>query len=228
MSYQAKYKARKMRKYVKSRRPVTPAIKKAVKSVLDSQTETKRKITTATEVSDTTLVSPNTIHTMNALTNGTEENNRIGSSVHGRYMNIRGQIQSTHQEAIYHKVYVVAMNRQSDPLNDFFEDDNGLYGAAYGDVSAIYQRVNTTKYKVLATRLLKTGTVSNTANDSNAAKFFNINIKTPGRFEYEEDVTVPQKRQIVMFVISRRANNDDSLGLSTELTYNCKWWFKDT
>lgn len=222
------YKARKTMKVMKSRRKISPTIKKAVRSVLDSQTETKRKITAATEVSDTTLVSPNVIHTMNSLTNGTEENNRVGASVQGRYMNVRGQIQSAHQEAIYHKVYLIAMNKQSDPLTDFFEDDNGLYGAAYADLSAIYQRVNTTKYKVLATRLLKTGTVSNTANDSNAAKFFNINIKTPGRFEYDEDASIPQKRQIVMFVISRRANNDDSLGLSTELTYNCKWWFKDT
>ena len=67
--------------------------------------------------------------------------------------------------------------------------------------------------------MFKTGTMSNTANDSNAVRFFHMNVPLRGKMYFDEGVNIPNKRQLSLLVFGRRANNDDTLGLTFEFTF---------
>jgi hypothetical protein len=122
---------------------------------------------------------------------------------------------------------LLAQNAQSDPAVDLFENDTGQFGPASGDIKDIYARVNTNKYQILATRTVKTGTMSNTANDANSAQMFHIFKKCPMPLEFEIGGTNPQKKWVRLLVFSRRADNDSTLGEATELTFNSKMYYND-
>lgn len=87
--------------------------------------------------------------------------------------------------------------------------------------------MNNHKYKVLATRVLKTGTVSNTANDFGAVAMFNMKVPLKGKMVFDDGEVFPQKRMLSLIVFGRRANNDDTTGLTFELTFNSKFYYKD-
>lgn len=201
----------------------------AVKKVVLKNTETKYLMLSSTESTGmgSTVTSPATSYGLNSLSNGDEENQLDGLKVQGMMLDIRGSLYTAHQFPIYHKIYVLQFDKQSSPLSDLLEDNSGAFAPAAQDLSAIYARVNTHKYRVLATRLIKTGTQSSTANDANAAKLFQMTIKTPGLYEYDESSTAPTKKRIAMLMISRRADNDATLGEAIEWTWNSKWYYKD-
>lgn len=209
------------------RRKTTTNFATRVKAVINKTSETKNSVFVGTEIASSTLTSPATYHNLNTLYQGTDKQNRIGQSVNGMLMDIRGSIMSPHQTPIFHKIFVLEKNFQSDPLVDMLEDNTGNFAPAGQDLSAIYARINTHKYRVLGTKVLKTGSLSSSANGANAAQLFNMTVKTPGKYDFDDNVNNPQKRQIVLLMISRRADNDETLGSSVELTYNCKWYFKD-
>lgn len=202
-------------------------VKTIVKKTIQKTQETKNHIAHFTENAGSTLTSPNSFFHIARIPQGTGAHQRIGDTIAPTYLDVRGQVQATNQEAVWYKVFVFEKNVQSDPLLDFLETNNGNFAPATSDLSAIYARVNNAKYKVLATRMLKTGTMSNTANDANAAQLFHMKIPLKGKMTWDDNQNDPQKRDICLMVFGRRANNDDAVGLNFEFSYNSKLFFKD-
>jgi len=212
----------------KMRRSYRPSLSALVKKEIMKTAESKAKILANTEFNNgSTLTSPTAVIDLNWLAEGTEEDQRIGNMVQPTRIDLRGCVKSNHHSAMYHKIMVLEMNYQSDPLVDLLEDNNGVYAPATQDLTAIFARINTTKYKVLATRTLKTGLVSNQTDDFGGVSMFNINLPLKGKLFYEDALSFPQKRRMVMICISREANNDTALGHTVELTYNSKFYYKD-
>jgi len=117
-------------------------------------------------------------------------------------------------------------NVQDDPINDLLENNSAVFGAAGNDFSAIYSRVNTTKYKVLATRILKTGHVGGLQQ----TQTFNITANLKNQVFTYEGVTgnsACENKKIIIHYYSRRADNDESLGTLGDMTFNSKFYFKD-
>jgi hypothetical protein len=198
-----------------------------VKAIVKSQQETKSVITPYTERTESTLTSPFLVFALNTLSQGTAGHQRLGDKVNGMLMNVRGSIHSPHVFPIIHRILIVEKNRQSDVTSDLLEDNSGNYAPAGTDLQAIYARINTHKYKVLASRVFHTGSQSSTYSDYGTTKLFNMTFKTPGPFVYDDNQTAPQKRDIRMVIISRRSDNDEALGSNLEITLNAKWYFKD-
>lgn len=217
----------------KTRRKYIPKKKKSlgqiVRSIVQGQQETKAVVYATEERLMNTQNSPQLVFNLNNLQQGTASHNRIGDSVMGKFLNVRGSIYCSHDRPVIHRVLVVSKNAQSNPLDDLLEDNNGNYAPSPEDISAIYGRVNTEKYKVLKQMFVHTGKRSNTSTDYGSTKIFNFTIKTPGKFTYDEVLQSCQKRNIVLLVISRRADNDENPTgtLTFELTLNSKFYFKD-
>jgi len=208
------------------RRPArtTPEI---VKKVVKSMAETKSKLTVHTEVSlGTTLTSPSTWYSLNNISKGTESHNRIGDKISPTFLDIRGSLKANANKQMYHKLMIISMNKQSDPLLDLLENEAGAYAPAAQDLQAIYARINTTKYKVLGTRVMKTGT-SNGGNSEELTKMFSFKVPLRGVMEYQEGETSVQKRRLVIIGYSRPADNDVTFGEDVEWTFNAKLYYKD-
>lgn len=202
-------------------------IKAIVKSVMKGETETKSHIVANTEFGYSTLTSPTGFFILNALSQGNDAHERDGNMIMPTRIDIRGQIQATHQEAIWYKILLLEHNSARNPINDLLEDDGGNFAPASKDLTAMYARMNTSKYRVLGSKMVKTGTVSNTANDGNAVKFFKMNVPLKGKMYFDDGYDVPIKRQLSLLVFGRRANNDETTGLGFEFTFNSKFYFKD-
>lgn len=212
-----------VRKGNKGVRVPTSQIMKVVKSMA----ETKAQITSGTERNlGTTLNSPNDWYSLNNIAKGTESHNRVGDKINPTFLDVRGSVMANANKQMYHKVMILSMNKQSDPLTDLLEDTTGAYAPATEDLQAIYARVNTSKYQVLGSRVMKTGT-SNGGNSEELTKLFHFKIPLKGVMEYQEDESICQKRRVIIIGFSREAGNDTTLGENVEWTYNAKFYFKD-
>jgi len=216
-------KSLKKRTYKKA-----PSFEKRVKAIVLRTAETKSKITVKTELVEGTTNSPYYTYRLNDLLQGDSAHQREGAKVTGSLMDIRGSIYCAHNKPVVHKIMVIECNKQSDPLVDLLENDNGVFAPGSGDLKDIYARVNTTKYKVLATRKFITGNSTNASihATTQVAKLFNLSFKTRGTYEYDHTAAQPQKRVIRFLIISRRLDNDSG-ALTLEHTFNSKWYFKD-
>lgn len=210
------------------RRPkVSTPLYRAITNVINRKSETKYKITPVTEVSLSTLTSPAGDNALNVIAQGNARNEREGNSIMPTFIDIRGQVQATNQEAVWYKLILLEKDVNDSPASDLFETDTGNVSGASQDLKAIYQRMNNHKYKILKTRILKTGTVSNTANDSGAVAMFHMKCPLKGKMIFDDGVNAPQKRTLSLLVLARRANNDDTTGLTFEYTFNSKFYYKD-
>jgi len=216
-----KMSAKKPKKYA------SKSLVSTIKKVVSDNSETKSTINVQTEQDYSTLTSPAVTYRLNDVVQGTDSHERVGDRITSKMIDIRGSIYSAHQQPIIHKLILLECNKQSDPLDDLMENNQGVFAPAAQDLSAIYARMNTTKYKIHATRVIRTGTVSSTANDANASKLFTMTCKVPNAVTFDEGAFTPQKRVLRLIVFSRRADNDDTLGLRSELTFNSKFYFKD-
>lgn len=200
-----------------------------VKRVLAKQAETKFNIVAQTEsgVYGSTLTSPTNFTYLNALNEGFTENQRVGNKVRPFLLNVRGSVQSNSLKPILTKIFVLETNVANDPRSDLLEDNTGNFSPASTDLEAIYQRINTTKFKVLKTLVLKTGTYANYVGDYGGTKLFNFNVKLNGTYEYEDGETTPNKRALIIFPIFREAQNDTTTGETVEFTFNSKLYYKD-
>jgi len=211
------------------KKKTTQSIAKVVKSVIAKQAETKWSITAVTESNLGTLSSPvagNSI-LLNSITTGASIQNRIGVKITQKYVDIRGAVFfPTDAPAIYTKIFLIQCNQEDDPINDLLETNAAVFGAAGNDFSAIYARVNTTKYKVLATRLLKTG---NTGGLQQTHPFtINVNLKNSMvQYENNSGNTTPSNKKLILHYFSRRADNDEVGGTTGEITWNSKYYFTD-
>lgn len=201
----------------------------AVKRVLAKQAETKFNIVKKTEstVYGTTLTSPANWDHLNALNEGFTENQRVGNQVRPMMVNIRGHVQSNSLKPIVCKIFLIEMNVANDPRTDLLEDNTGSYSPASTDLEAIYARINTTKYRVLKTIMLKTGTYANHVGDYGGTQMFNETIKLNGVYDYEDGVAQCNKRSLILMPMFREAQNDTTTGEVVEFTFNSKFYYKD-
>jgi len=215
---------RKGNKGVRRSTRTTPAL---VKKVVKSMAETKSKLTVHTEVSlGTTLTSPNNWYSLNNINKGAESHNRVGDKISPTFLDVRGSIKANASKQMYHKLMIISMNKQSDPLLDLLENESGAFAPAAQDLKAIYARINTAKYQVLGTRVMKTGT-SNGANSEELTKMFSFKVPFRGVMEYQEAESIAQKRRVVVIGFSRPADNDVTFGNDVEWTFNAKFYYKD-
>jgi len=188
-----------------STRRKTYSIAKTIKSVMNRQVETKSTIISATETSLSTLSSPTSSNSivLNNLGTGNGQSTRIGNKVNGQFINVRGAIFFPADSLpIYTKIFLIMCNVQDDPINDLLENNSAIFGAAGNDFSAIYSRVNTTKYKVLATRILKTGHVGGLQQ----TQTFNITANLKNQVFTYEGVTgnsACENKKIIIHYYSR-------------------------
>lgn len=207
----------------------SPSLRRAVAQVISRQNETKATIITSTEAFLSTLSSPvagNSI-VLNNLGSGTNQASRIGNKVNAKFINVRGAVFfPSDSPTIYTKVFILMCNEDDDPINDLLETNAAVFGAAGNDFSAIYARVNTTKYKVLGTRLLKTGTDGGLLQTAT----FNITSNLKGQtitYENNSGNSAASNKKILIHYYSRRADNDESLGTVGDMTWNSKFYFTD-
>lgn len=204
-----------------------PALKAIVKKEIMKAAETKAQLTIHTEASlGTTLTSPNNWYSLNNLDKGTQSNQRVGDKVSPTFLDVRGSLISNANKQMYHKVMILSMNKQSDPLLDLLEDTSGAFAPAGTNLSAIYARLNTAKYQVLGSRVLKTGT-ANGLNSEQLTQMFHFKIPMKGVVEFAEDSNQAQKRRVIIIGFSREAGNDTTLGEAVEWTFNAKYYYKD-
>lgn len=196
---------------------------------MNRNVETKVIINTSTETFLSTLSSPlsgNSL-TINALTTGTAQSNRTGVKICAKYVNVRGAVFFPDDSpTIYTKIFLLMCNEDDDPINDLLETNAAVFGAAGNDFSAIYARVNITKYKVLATRLIKTGTLGGLQPTAT----FNMTANLKGQtitYENNSGNSTPSNKRIIVHYYSRRADNDESMGTVGDMTWNSKFYFTD-
>lgn len=105
---------------------VSPGLAKAITKVLARKTETKYKITPVVESSFNTISSPTgTNFGLNAISQGDLRNERDGNVIQPTFIDIRGQIQAVHQEAIWYKLILLEKDLSDNPIDDLFETDTG-------------------------------------------------------------------------------------------------------
>ena len=203
------------------------ALRKVVQQVLNKQAETRSFITAVTESTVNTLTSPTTSNeiTLNSLAVSTLQGGRIGMKVTGKFCNVRGSIYNPTDLPIYVRLMLIYADESDAPSNDLLETNNATFGAPSVDLASIYARVNTTKYKVLAHKVIKVG---NTAGLQNT-QLFNMTLRLNNIAYHYENVsaqTTPKKR--LMFIYwARRSDNDESLGSNLEITWNSKFYYQD-
>lgn len=198
-----------------------------VKRVVNNMTETKANIVSQTENTTfgTTLSSPADWYSLNNLNKGTESHQRVGDKISSIFVDIRGSLLAKGNLQQYHKVMIIQMNKQSDPLQDLLEDNTGGFTPANRKLESIYARVNTTKYRVLGTRVMKTGT-SNGGNAPSLTQMFHFKIPLKGTMEFQEDEAICQKKRIAIICFSRDADNSNG-STAVEWSFNSKFYYKD-
>lgn len=212
-----------------STRRKTNSIARTIKSIMNRNNETKNTIVAVTESTVSTLTSPtsNNIQNVNNLLIGNSHSTRIGNKVNGKYLNIRGSVYFPDDvTTIYTKLMILQCQEDDDPINDLLETNGANFSAASTDLSAIYARVNTTRYKVLATRVLKTGVTGGLQQ----TQLFNITVKLGNasmRYEQGSGVNVCSDKKLVFVYFSRRGDNDETLGLNGEISWNSKFYYTD-
>ena len=201
----------------------------AVRSAMKANAETKYKTLYSTESTayGTTLTSPANFTYLNALSEGYTENTRVGNVVSPTFLNVRGSVKTNTRVPCYTKLFVLEMDQSADPRVDLLENNAGVLAPASLDLEAIWQRINVAKYKVLCTKTIKTGSYGANDDDYGCAEMYNLNIPLGGKMEYQDGGTLPGKRTIAFFAISRQGDNDTTTGHTVEVTYNSKFYYKD-
>jgi len=196
-----------------------------VRAVIQKVAETKSMIIYDTEITTNTLSSPTANHVvkLNAIGTGANVYNRVGTKISPKWLNVRGSFFTAADPNQTLRLMVVEHDLDSDPLTELLEVNSGAIGPPGNDYSAIYARINTTKFKVLAT---KTMTFGYTAG-SLPCKLFNFTIKLGGAMHFEIGDTTPSKRTISLVWYNRRSDNDESTGSNGELSYNSKFYYQD-
>lgn len=230
MPYARKPLPKKKPKTFLRRRPYSArkSLPAMIKSIQMKNQETKHHITVQTEQVLSELSSPALVTTLNSLSQGVQQHQRVGNTVSPIGMDIRGH---AHANAIGSgalvRILLIKKNSPGDNfLSDGFEDDVGNFAPATADVRAIYSRVNSDKYKVLKNYVLSlTGRGDGSGESFRTFKMW-IPLKTMGVFKYDDSDIACRNKDIVLIALARHPNNDDT-GSSCELSYNSKFYFKD-
>lgn len=218
--------------YKKTYKKKSPYVRKSLPSMIKSiqmrNQETKHHITVQTEQVLSELSSPALVTTLNSLSQGVQQHQRIGNVAAPIGMDIRGH---AHANAIGSgalvRIMVIKKNAPGDNfLSDGFEDDVGNFAPATADVRAIYSRVNNDKYKVLKNYVLSlTGRGDGSGESFRTFKMW-IPLSKMGVFKYDDSDISCRNKDICLIALARHPNNDDT-GSQCELSYNSKFYFKD-
>ncbi len=218
----------KKKTYKKRAYPARRSLPAMIKSIQMKNQETKHHITVQTEQILSELSSPALVTTLNSLSQGVQQNQRVGNTTSPVGMDIRGHV---HANAIGSgalcRIMVIKKNSPGDNfLSDGFEDDAGDFAPATADVRAIYSRVNADKYKVLKNYVITlTGRGDGSGESFKTFKMW-IPLKAMGVFKYDDTAIACRNKDICLVALARHPNNDDT-GSSCEITYNSKFYFKD-
>ena len=200
---------------------------KKVRTVINKQLETKSHIVAQTETNVSTLTSPvfaTNNFTLNSIPQGDGVNERVGNKITPTFLNVRGLLHVPADAATqWFRIYVLEHDLGDQFPSDGLESDLGTFTPPTMDTAAIYARVNTTRYKVLATKLVKMGHTQGYFG----SQMFNLNIKLKGNMYFEQLGSVPSRRKISLLVYNRRADNDEVLGTTCEISFNSKFYFTD-
>lgn len=226
MAFKRKYKGR-TRKSKRTRKSRKTNVARIVRKVIASKAETKFGIVSVTESGVNSFSSPQA--TNNVLLNnpgvGSNVYQRTGNKIRVRRLDIRGHVElGDATKAHYVKVMVIKCNINDDPTTDMLEGQSSVYAPATADVSAIYARVNTTKYRVLASKVLTVGTGSGFLT----AKLFrfNINLKDM-EVRWDQGASAPEN-QLRIIYFARQCANDEGITASTlEISWNSKMYYHD-
>lgn len=220
-----KRKAKPTRKSRRGRKNKKTTIKKVVNQILKKNVELKSIITAVTESTVNTLSSPDTSNSilLNNVSLGTFNYNRIGLKIRGKFVDIRGSIQGTTSPCVVKLIVLQTSSRGDTPTDDLFESNAATFGLADVDLAGIYSRLNTTKYKILATKQIMAGNSAGWIS----AKLFRMKIPLKNTlYAWDQGQTLPERKLIFLYY-ARRLDNDESTGLNVEITWNSKFYYYD-
>jgi len=208
-----------------TKKVATQVFARKVRAVIQKVAETKNTITYGTEISTGSLTSPTASHLVpvNNITLGTQQFARNGVKIQPKFLNIRGAVHLNAEPTQFCRMLVIEHDVTDDPLSELLENNSGDFAPAATDFSAIYARINTTKFRVLANKVIK----MSVALGYYTTQRFNINVKLGGNMYFDTGETIPAKRQISFIWFNRRADNDESVGTTCEMTYNAKFYYQD-
>ena len=200
---------------------------KKVNAVINRKAETKSHITVGTEVSSSSLTSPvfgTTICTLNNVPAGGAVNQRTGNKISPSYLNVRGFLHLAADAASqFIKLMIVEHDEIDNFATDGLETDLATYAPPGSDLGAINGRINTTRYRVLKTKIVKLGHTQGFFGSA----MFNFDVKLKGNMYFEQAGTIPSRRKLSFIFYNRRADNDETLGTTCEVTYNSKFYYTD-
>lgn len=208
------------------KKETSKAFARKVRAVIQKVAETRSSITVGTEVTSSSLTSPTTSNAivLNSVPLGTAIANRVGNVIQPKYIDLRGSVHMAPSDSTTTaRMLVIEHNVTDDPLSTLLETNTGDFGPPAQDFSSMFSRINTTKYRVLATKVIKLGNANGYFN----TQMFHFNIKLSGKMFFEIGDNVPDKRQITFIWWNRRTDNDEGLGTSMECTYNSKFYYQD-
>ena len=227
MGYVRKPTKSTMSKRKPYKKATTASFAKKVRAVVAKVAETKSHIVVQNETTVSSLTSPQFAtnnFTLNSIPQGDGINERVGNKITATFLNVRGLMHLASDAATqWFRIYVIEHDLNDQFPSDGLESDLGTFTPPTMDISAIYGRVNTTRYRVLATKLVKMGHT----NGFHGSQMFNFNIKLKGNMYFEQLGGVPSKRKISLVVYNRRADNDEVLGTTCEFTFNSKFYFQE-
>jgi len=212
-------------KVYRVRRKAATKTAAVVKQVVSRMAETKATIISGKEISTSSLTSPTTaqIVALNTLSQGSPASSRVGTKVTPKYLDVRGSVHLNADPTQVVKIMIIEHDIGSDPLSELLENNSGDLAPAGEDLSAIYARINTTKFKVLASRVMTLGQ----SIGYYGTKLFHMNVKLSGQMYYDHNEVIPHKRQISLIWFNRQAPNDETTGVNVEFTYNSKFYYQD-
>lgn len=226
MAFKRKYKGRrKSKRFTRKSRKTNVA--RIVRKVIASKAETKFGIVSVTESSVNSFSSPASTNSILLNNPGVGSNvyQRTGNKIRARRIDIRGHVElGDGNKAHYVKILVLKCNINDDPITDLLESQSAVFSAASADVAAIYSRVNTSKYRVLASKVLTVGTGSGFLTTKLFR--FNINLKDM-EIRWDQGASTPEQHIRIIYFARQCANDEGAVASTLEMTWNSKMYYHD-
>lgn len=224
------YKKSAKKRVMRGKKPASkaPATKAYVKAVVNRNIETKFYDAQKIESSSTTLASPMWIDDIMNAQQFTGTHQIFGQYVQKRGFHIRYTLHNNSDKLVFCRVLVMynKIGRNYTAYRagtDIFEDGFANY-STNGTLYDIQRKINKDRYTVLRDVTHKLGTSAAEATSALARKMW---IPAAGKARYEQGANGPELNNLVVLVISARADNDVTLGDTIECTVNTTFYYKD-
>lgn len=226
MPFKKKYKSKSKKRTTRKSKKRT-SVKKIVQNVLARKIETKKFFVYDQEDVFSTYGSPSSTECvlLNNPPKGNTGYERIGDIVRGRSIDVKGHLINTTSTGLGIRVMLVCTKTDATvPPDELFETDGGFYTATSTDIRLLYAKLNSTKYRILANRLFFIGASAGHIN----TKLFHLhaNLKDM-KMEWDQAKTTPMQKIYLVYFSRRLDNDDDTVGITAEITYNSKFYYHD-